>query len=126
MQLKRLQAQNQQSLLNVMEGDAGPMTLEKICQKISCWYVRREEIASVRAEGVYEIVPMQECKDEGKKLLDLIRDGHRQVCGPTSKEIVLSDLGWTQRSLWTHQSPENSIETVPGNARRRGKAKFRA
>ena len=33
---------------------------------------RREEIAWVHSEGVDEIVPMQECKDAGKKLLDLI------------------------------------------------------
>ena len=26
----------------------------------------------VHSGGVYEIVPMQECKDAGKKLLDLI------------------------------------------------------
>ena len=34
---------------------------------------RREEIAWVQAEGVYENVPMQECKDASKKLLELIR-----------------------------------------------------
>ena len=33
---------------------------------------RREEIDSVHSEGVYEIVPMQECKDEGMKPLDFI------------------------------------------------------
>ena len=33
---------------------------------------RREEIAWVHSEGVYEIVPMQECKDAGMKPLDLI------------------------------------------------------
>ena len=39
---------------------------------------RREEIDWVRSEGVYEIVPMQECKDAGKKPLDLILGGHRR------------------------------------------------
>ena len=33
---------------------------------------RREEIDSVHSEGVYEIVPMQECRDAGMKPLDLI------------------------------------------------------
>ena len=33
---------------------------------------RREEIDWVHSEGVYEIVPIQECKDAGMKLLDLI------------------------------------------------------
>ena len=33
---------------------------------------RREEIDWVHSEGVRETVPTQECKDAGKKLLDLI------------------------------------------------------
>ena len=33
---------------------------------------RRDEIDWVHSEGVYEIVPMQECKDADKKPLDLI------------------------------------------------------
>ena len=33
---------------------------------------RREEIDWVLSEGVYEIVPMQECRDAGMKPLDLI------------------------------------------------------
>ena len=33
---------------------------------------RREETAWVHSEGIYEIVPMQECADDGQKLLDLI------------------------------------------------------
>ena len=32
----------------------------------------REESAWVHSEVVYEIFPMQECEDAGKKLLDLI------------------------------------------------------
>ena len=32
----------------------------------------REEIEWVHSEGVYEIVPMQECKDAGMKPLDMI------------------------------------------------------
>ena len=34
--------------------------------------VRREEADGVHSEGVYEIVPMQECKDASMKPLDLI------------------------------------------------------
>ena len=33
---------------------------------------RREEIDWVHSDGVYEIVPMQECRDAGMKPLDLI------------------------------------------------------
>ena len=33
---------------------------------------RREEIDWVHSEGVYEIVPMQECRDAGRNPLDLI------------------------------------------------------
>ena len=33
---------------------------------------RREEIDWVHSEGVYEIVPMEECQDADKKLLELI------------------------------------------------------
>ena len=31
---------------------------------------RREEVAWVHSEGVYEVVPMQKCTDAGNKLLD--------------------------------------------------------
>ena len=48
---------------------------------------RREEIAWVDSEGVYEIVPMQECKDEGKKLLDLICVNTDKTVDPAHKKI---------------------------------------
>ena len=32
----------------------------------------RDDIVWVHSQGAHEIVPMQECKDAGKKLLDLI------------------------------------------------------
>ena len=47
---------------------------------------RREEIDWVHSEGVFETVPMRECKDAGMKPLDLIWCGHRQVCGSLKKE----------------------------------------
>ena len=46
---------------------------------------RREEIDRVHSEGVFEIVPMQECKDARMKPLDLISGGHRQICGPSAQ-----------------------------------------
>ena len=67
---------------------------------------RHEEIEWVRFEGVYEIVPMQECKEAGKKLLELNLGGHRQVCGSASQEKI--DRDW-----------------VPGNTRNRSKARFK-
>ena len=58
MQSKRLQAQFQ----GTRENTTG-MSTEDTCQKISC---------AGREEGVCAMVPMQECEDAGKKLLDLI------------------------------------------------------
>ena len=47
---------------------------------------RREEIEWVRFEGVYEIVPMQQCKVAGKKLLELIWvDTDKSVDRPRKK-----------------------------------------
>ena len=46
----------------------------------------REAIDLVHSEGVYEIVPMQECRNAGMKPLYLICVD-RQVCGSESKKI---------------------------------------
>ena len=48
---------------------------------------RREEIDWVHSEGVYEIVPMQECKDAGMKPLDLIWVAIDKSVDPTRKKI---------------------------------------
>ena len=48
---------------------------------------RREEIDWVHSEGVYEIVPMQECKDAGMKPLDLIWVDTDKSVDPTCKKI---------------------------------------
>ena len=48
---------------------------------------RREEIDWVHCEGVFEIVPMQECKDAGKKQLDLIWVNADKSVDPTCKSI---------------------------------------
>ena len=52
---------------------------------------RREEIDWVDSEGVYEIVPMQECRDAGMKPLDLIwvdtdKSVDPKVCGSDTQE----------------------------------------
>ena len=52
---------------------------------------RREEINWVHSEGVYETVPMQECRDAGMKPLDKILGGHRQVCGSDTQENLIED-----------------------------------
>ena len=44
------------------------------------------------SEGVYEIVPMQECKDAGKKLFGVDLGGHRQLCGSRSQEISIETV----------------------------------
>ena len=74
--------------------------------------VRREELELVHFEGVIEIVPMQDCKDASKKLLELIwvdteksvdlaHKKHRsRLC---SKEYKTKKQGRIQRSLPTSQ-----------------------
>ena len=47
---------------------------------------RREEIDWVHSEGVYEIVPMQDCNDAGKKTVGVDLGGHRKVCGSDTQE----------------------------------------
>ena len=48
---------------------------------------RREEIDWVHSEGVYEIVPMQECRDAGIKPLDLIWVDTDKSVDPAYKKI---------------------------------------
>ena len=48
---------------------------------------RRAEIDWVHSEGVYEIVPMQECKDAGMKPLDVIWVDTDKSVDPTRKKI---------------------------------------
>ena len=48
---------------------------------------RREESDWVHSEGVYEIVPMQECRDAGMKPLDLIWVDTEKSVAPTRKKI---------------------------------------
>ena len=64
---------------------------------VNCWYLpedlvfaaRREEIDCVRFEGVCEILPVQECRDTGIKLLDLCWLD-RQVCGHDTQEHLIA------------------------------------
>ena len=48
---------------------------------------RREEIDWVHSEGVYENVPMQECRDAAMKPLDLIWVDLDKSVDPTRKKI---------------------------------------
>ena len=48
---------------------------------------RREQIDWEHSEGVYEIVPMQECRDAGMKMLDLIWVDSDKSVDPTRKKI---------------------------------------
>ena len=48
---------------------------------------RREEVDRVHSEGVYDIVPMQECRDAGMKPLDLIWVDTNKSVDPTRKKI---------------------------------------
>ena len=64
---------------------------------------RREEIDWVHSEGVYEIVPMQECKDAGMKPLDLIwvdRSTHKKIRSRLcAREYKTKKQGKIQRAL---------------------------
>ena len=48
---------------------------------------RREEIEWVHSEGVHEIVPMNDCKDAGKRLLELIWVETDKSVDPAQKKI---------------------------------------
>ena len=48
---------------------------------------RREEIGWVHSEGVYLIVPLQECGDAGMKPLDRVRVDKDKSVDPTRKRI---------------------------------------
>ena len=48
---------------------------------------RREEVDWVHSEGVYEIVPMQECKDAGVRPLDLLGVDTDKSVDPAHKKI---------------------------------------
>ena len=48
---------------------------------------RREEIDWIHSEGVYEIIPVQECRDAGMKPLDLIWVDTDKSVDPTHKKI---------------------------------------
>ena len=48
---------------------------------------RREEIDWVDSEGIYEIVPIQDCRDAGKKLLELIWVDTDKSVGPAHNKI---------------------------------------
>ena len=85
MQLRRLQAQYQKSLVEYdqilkeggrfWDGVNGGYLPEDLVLA-----ARREEIDWVHSEGVCEIVPIQACRDAGMKPLD------RQVCGSDTQE----------------------------------------
>ena len=48
---------------------------------------RREEVTRVHSEAVYEIVPMQECKEAGMKPLDLIWVDTDKSVDPAHKKL---------------------------------------
>ena len=60
---------------------------------------RREETDWVHSEGVYEIVPMQECRDAGMKPLDLIWGDTDNSVDPTRKKIRSKKQGKVQSAL---------------------------
>ena len=77
MQWRKLQTQFQKSLLSMIqsfkkEEDSGYDVNGGYLPEDLVLAARREEIDWVHSEGVYEIFPMQECRDAGMKPLDLI------------------------------------------------------
>ena len=63
-----------------MDVDSGMMSTDDFLPEDLVFASRREEVVRRRSESVHEIVPVQEYKDAGQKLLDLIFGRHRQVC----------------------------------------------
>ena len=83
--LKRLHAQDRKSLLKgggFWDDVYGGYLPEDLVLT-----VRREEIEWVHSDDVHEIVPMQECKNAGKKLLELIWVDTDKSEDPTHKTI---------------------------------------
>ena len=64
---------------------------------------RCEEIEWVHSEGVYEIVPTQECRDAGMKPLDLI---------------------WVDTSLWIRDARKFDRGSVQENTKRRSEVRI--
>ena len=63
------------------------MSTVGICPKIFVLAAGRKEIERVHSEGVFEIVPVQECKDAGMEPLDLIWVDTDKSVDPTCKKI---------------------------------------
>ena len=106
--------------LNAVEEVAGPVPESQILKGGRFWddvnggclpedlvlAARREVIDWAHSsEGVYEIVPMQECKDAGMKPLDLI--------------------WWRQTSLWIRHARQFDRGCVQEKTRRRSKGRFK-
>ena len=78
-----------------MRKDSGTMSAVGICPKSTVGIcpedlvlaARREEIDPVYSEGVYEIVPMQECRDADMKPFDLIWVDTDKSVDPTRKKV---------------------------------------
>ena len=87
--------------LNAVEEIAGPVPeipherRRKILDDVNGGYLpedlvlaaKREEIDWVHSEGVYDVVPVQECRDAGMKQLDLIWVDTDKYVEPTCKKI---------------------------------------
>ena len=78
---------------------------------------RREETAWALADGVHEIVPMQECVDTGRKQLCTDQDRHRQTCGSCFGQDSMDSFF---RGLQDSETKENStcvasISTILSN-----------
>ena len=63
------------------------MSTVDTCQKILCWLPDVKRFDLVHSEGVYEIIPMQECKDAGVRPLDLIWVDTDKSVDPAHKKI---------------------------------------
>ena len=63
------------------------MSTSGICPKTFVLAARHKEMARVHSEGVYQIVPLQECKDAGTMPLDLIWVDTDKSVDPTRKKI---------------------------------------
>ena len=91
-QLRKLQAQYQKSLLSMIksrkeEEDSGMMSTVDICQKILCWLRDVKRLTGYILKVSTILFPMQECRDAGMKSLDLIWVYTDKSVDPTRKKI---------------------------------------
>ena len=88
------------------EEDSGMMSTGEYLPEDLVLAARRVDLDWVHSEGVYETVPMQECRDAGMKPLDLIWVDTDKSVDPTRRKF---DRGCVQENTKRRSSTSFSI-----------------